>query len=449
MIKIDNYKMIDNLKKQLEKARQAMTGNKYQKSKTLENISQIPKPQKQEAGTEQSQIIQAKVGMTDKNKGKISEEELERARKSMSTLEQKKRREEMEEKRREEKVMRKRMLELEEAKKEREKKELEKEKAQLTKEESEKERQEKERLERIESAQAKREEMSQKNIASLPKVHTLRSDFLKSSEAEKASLASLSSKSTASEKEKWRQRKKMRGITKNIKTILNIFLIIFLLVGGSGTLYYSYSFWQKRQTSTIPDLPETLLAGDRYLDIRINDKTSAEIISSLRRLIRTSSQLNTITVIKLINQEVNPQTGQKYEYLVGIDEFDILNISLPRELTHFLKNNFVLGTFSKEDTNEIFYILQARSFSNVFNQLITNGNQIIQELFASFVTTEKSQKISTGTFQNSYLANINVRVLLDDGNVQAVYGWLDKENILITQSQEAFSSITETWRTSR
>lgn len=441
--------MIDNLKKQLEKARQAMTGNKYQKSKTLENISQIPKPQKQEAGTEQSQIIQAKVGMTDKNKGKISEEELERARKSMSTLEQKKRREEMEEKRREEKVMRKRMLELEEAKKEREKKELEKEKAQLTKEESEKERQEKERLERIESAQAKREEMSQKNIASLPKVHTLRSDFLKSSEAEKASLASLSSKSTASEKEKWRQRKKMRGITKNIKTILNIFLIIFLLVGGSGTLYYSYSFWQKRQTSTIPDLPETLLAGDRYLDIRINDKTSAEIISSLRRLIRTSSQLNTITVIKLINQEVNPQTGQKYEYLVGIDEFDILNISLPRELTHFLKNNFVLGTFSKEDTNEIFYILQARSFSNVFNQLITNGNQIIQELFASFVTTEKSQKISTGTFQNSYLANINVRVLLDDGNVQAVYGWLDKENILITQSQEAFSSITETWRTSR
>jgi len=444
--------MINDFKRQLEKARQAMTGGKYQKSKTSEDLANIPKPPNQSKKDNRGEIIKARNEMTpttsEKNEESVSEEELERARKSMSTLEQKKRQEEFEKKKEEEKRIKERMLEMEKSRKEKEEKEEKKQQTQLMTEEAEKERQEKERLERIESARAKQKELAEKNIASLPKVHTLKSDFLRSSEVDKASLASLSTKSTTAEKEKWRRRQRSEKIKKNIGSLLTTLLVILLLIGGMGLLYYSYSVWQRGQITTISELPATLLAGDEYLDIRTNDKTPTELLSSLRRFIQTPKRPGSVAVIKLIGQKIDPQTGRQYEYLIGVDELSVLNISLPREFTHFLQNDFILGTYSKGNTNEIFYILQARSFSNIFNQLITNGNQISQELFTPFITSTIRQKIITSNFQNAYLANINVRILSDDNVVYVVYGWLNRENVLITQSQEAFINITETWRDS-
>lgn len=112
--------------------------------------------------------------------------------------------------------------------------------------------------------------------------------------------------------------------------------------------------------------------------------------------------------------------------------FDVLALSAPGNMLRSV-NALTLGVARREDP---FIVMKFASFDTVFAGMLEWESAILKDFAPLFGPTSQTNSI------DSRINNRDVRVLIDDnGNDRIVYGFIDKNTLLITTDREAYMTV--------
>ncbi len=221
--------------------------------------------------------------------------------------------------------------------------------------------------------------------------------------------------------------------------ILVIISIIFLAVGGViiGGIYFF-------KTTTEPASPTTtenpLIAYTNKKDVVLPSITHEYLASALRserasfttevdRILYTTfsygtSSLTTAELIPLIA----PNAGD----------------ALQRNIT-----SVMMGVYSY-DTNEVFFLLRPDDFGIVYSGMLNWESALGKDMADFFPTLQNHLTTNPSVFTDETYKNKDVRVIKDDrGNVVLLYGFINKDVLVITANERIFEALINQYNKSK
>jgi hypothetical protein len=258
--------------------------------------------------------------------------------------------------------------------------------------------------------------------------------------------------------------------------------VTLLIVGGAGVGIALYFF--KPATSVLPtsEIPSYIIVEDAR-SVNTDNLSKSQLMSGL---IKVQQDLNTkigsITQLYFIKTAVDSSTQKIVATLLpASDWFTLLQTHIPSPLARSLDIKMMFG-FYQFDQVRPFIILKTSSYETAFAGMLTwerDLNADLAPLFGPTIVQKFSRPISdeevpviepssTSTastssstdvvapemrpvtttlflphsFQDAVIVNKDVRVLRDDsGKIALVYGFYDKQTILITTDENTFKEV--------
>lgn len=235
------------------------------------------------------------------------------------------------------------------------------------------------------------------------------------------------------------------------KTIFVLILLGALAVGGT----LAYKKWlavlppnsQGGTASTTPiTVRSSLVFAENKTDLDIVDKDIPTLITKIREL-RANNQ--------------TPQTIGEITFRRGgtplIFRLWQAHLELPftDNLTRMIEPTFMFGFYRSATHSEPFIILKTKTPDQIFPQLITwekslplVWDKIIgKPPVAPVNINASSTAIINPRFQDQVIQNLDTRILEGEGVAQpAMYGFLDPQTIILTQTRATFTEILTRFR---
>lgn len=130
----------------------------------------------------------------------------------------------------------------------------------------------------------------------------------------------------------------------------------------------------------------------------------------------------------------------------------ILNIISPNISSAFLRSldeNYMFGIFSY-DTNEPYIILTTKDYGASYAGMLKWEETIYNDLGKIFQNSKTSENINLFTFRDESIKNKDLRILSDENQKTVlVYGFIDKNTIVITKNELIFGTILNKIMTSK
>lgn len=219
------------------------------------------------------------------------------------------------------------------------------------------------------------------------------------------------------------------------KTHSGLFIIIgtlCLVAGGLvfGGLYFLKTEMQPTSTKTVVE--KTLLPYTQKKDITLNTLDTPTFASALLQ-----EQTNT-------QAEINSALYTKFTYQERVlTRDDFISLIVPQTQDALKRNilEVMPGIFSY-DTNEIFFALKPDEFGIVYSEMLKSENTLAQNLSLFFPGLRQHLSVNPALFTDETYKNKDVRVIRNDaGKIVFLYGFLDKETLLITANERIFEAI--------
>jgi hypothetical protein len=213
--------------------------------------------------------------------------------------------------------------------------------------------------------------------------------------------------------------------------------ILFTLLGGL-LIILAVVFFKKEPT--VPAQPVPLPIVPDATTVITEGITTEETKQLIReRIDAVSSPTNSLHVIALYKDTENIP-------LNGVSLFSALGVTLPTPLESGL--NDVLFGFTHNETKDAFFVLKIKS-GNTFYEAAVRGMQIwekdITETLGTFIS--KREVLESGVWSDDTLANIPIRIKKGRGGYHIMYGFFNKETIVIAKTKELFEKVTRRLRT--
>lgn len=213
-----------------------------------------------------------------------------------------------------------------------------------------------------------------------------------------------------------------------------VFSVIFLIL---AVLFLFFFVYKKDTISVVPIERQftPLIFNDKSFFIEINGLTKDKIISSI---IKEANDTN----LKRGGLEGIYLTNNKE--IIGLRQFlGILKSNfLPPDVT-LVSDNFLLGLVNGE-TKDVFILIKARSFTDIFESLKVWENKMLYDLYQFFEVSINSNTsyLFTKNFDDGVVVNKNARVLHDEnGQIVLMYVFVDETSIVITNKIEAVREV--------
>ncbi len=334
-----------------------------------------------------------------------------------------------------------------------------------------------------------------KKNSSLRTVRTFKDDM-----AQVITKKQVSVVSAISAEENRRTRKQLDGVVENgtqksalsgIGYFILGISVSLLLLGGVGAGVALYFF--KKPTSVLPasEIPSYIVVEDQR-SVNTDNLSKSQLMSGLVKVQQDlDTKIGSITQLYFIKTVVDPTTQKIVPTLLSASDWlGLLETHIPEALARSLDTKMMFG-FYQFDQGRPFIILKTSSYETAFAGMLDWENNLNADLaplfgpalvqrFTSFIPPEESDDFSnpqattsaTGTasttavaatptpatkrsdpprtttlflphaFEDAIIVNKDVRLLRDnDGKIALVYGFYDKQTIVITTDENTFKEV--------
>lgn len=218
----------------------------------------------------------------------------------------------------------------------------------------------------------------------------------------------------------------------NTGLILGIALLLIILSGGAltGTYYLTTT----KTNSVTPLTLDQIVFTD--LTTKININSSLTVVNDVNSNRRDNE--NTINNIFLLTTS----TSSGDRSLTRTEWFDFFHISPPLSFNHFLidRGNFGVSNYG---TSSIWFVLKTRSYEQTFDSLLREGKNIVLALYRPFVSQSDLDQLSQAKTKESIIDNVDVGIWQTASSTILIYGFVDKETLIIAQNEETFSKLLD------
>lgn len=213
---------------------------------------------------------------------------------------------------------------------------------------------------------------------------------------------------------------------------------ITLVLLGIGVGAFTFLRNKGDTVLTLPTVRfENILTPDSEITVLLEDKTkslSLLVEASKTGELKSGEIRRVVPLLALDKNKTEMQTGQFFEYT---------NIAIPENITRSAAKQFVYGQY--KDENQITFIVMK----------IEKGEVSYQNAFIGMGSWEKNmpsdlteildiKKIAERpVWENSSIQNTPVRIFGEESDPTLIWGFINKETVLITTNAKAFGAITE------
>lgn len=208
--------------------------------------------------------------------------------------------------------------------------------------------------------------------------------------------------------------------------------IIFLICGGVvfGAIYFLHSVTEPATTKVA--LQKTPIPYLQKKDIALQSPDTQTLTSSLLQE-RSSfkSEVNTVLYTIFTHNAETLKTTELIN-LIASHAGDALKRNISEVMT---------GVFSY-DTNEVFFVLHPDDFGIAYSGMLDWESMMGQDLSPFFPALKEHLITHASIFYDETYKNKDVRVIRNDaGNIVLLYGFLDRETLVITANERIFEAI--------
>ena len=233
-------------------------------------------------------------------------------------------------------------------------------------------------------------------------------------------------------------------------TIMLILISLGALATG-GTLVYR-QWLANSPTPIIGAIPSaikpTFVPSDRQTTIETTNQTVPALLGKIREAVAASQTPGTIDEI-IFSKDNASLTFRAWQTL--------LSLPFPDGLLRKTEPTFMFGLYRGETNNVPFILLKTKATDQSYTQLLlweknlpSVWDALIGKPPALPPATTTSTVSTTPTFRDQVIQNLDTRVLEGVGVTQpALYGLLDSNTIILTQTRAAFLEILSRLRAAR
>lgn len=244
------------------------------------------------------------------------------------------------------------------------------------------------------------------------------------------------------------------------QAMLTTILILLLLgaIAAGGTLFYQK--WRASSatpvtenglTTTTPNPGQvSIIVTDSHIDINVTDQNTIVLLGEIREQRASSATIGTIDEL-VFSKNVAPLAFRAWRILLALP--------FPDDLTRIVEPTFMFGFYRAATSSIPFIILKTKSAEKSYTQLLAwekNLPTVWDILIGKPPADLSPLKSSTGTatiaprFRDQLIQNLDTRILDGPGVAQpALYGFLDSDTIILTQTRAAFLEILTRFRAAR
>jgi hypothetical protein len=288
-------------------------------------------------------------------------------------------------------------------------------------------------------------------------VHTYKTDFSDRAEAGKISRIGMVAAQQDAQTAPviFKQEKKQSGL-------LVIFLGGILVLAGIGSVYAAYKF-----ATAEPAIPmETVIASLIFADERIQLSGSGQELREGLAEARGIALSDRDLAVVYMTYSTTTGAGIKEEIATGGALFAALRLPAPEILLRNIEPGSTLGIVNADGETRPFFLLRVSSYDRTFAGMLDWESSMERDLAlfyplypatvivlpedpmaTSSETSTESAAVAGGepfrlSFTDEVIENHDVRVLRDaEDRIIMLYGYRDKQTLIIARSKEAFSEL--------
>jgi len=210
------------------------------------------------------------------------------------------------------------------------------------------------------------------------------------------------------------------------RRLVVIILILAVISGGGIALYFFLSNRQENVEAVQAVRPRLLIPMDNEREILLPGPKRATLIDALQK--EAGSPLSISTMRGLFVKE------SALRYMDTRRFFRVMEAELPSQLSRTMLETLTLGIHAF-DGNHLFLVFKADSYESAFAGMIAWESDLAQK-FTPLFKGRGLQASEKKPFEDVVIKNKDARMLRDDdGRPLIIYSFLDRETILITDSE--------------
>lgn len=294
------------------------------------------------------------------------------------------------------------------------------------------------------SPEEKKAELSKSlhHDTSLPHLRTFQGDVANFIKSKDQSLAHIVVKEQEKkEKKEIKSREVERVISPKAEKTNNAFIYVVgmvLLLGVGITAIYLLLLRQSQRPVNVR-IEQNILASNKTVAVPGSSLNADEIGNALNTLRGESDFINGIVAIQ-ISAEKKGLTLTSKDFVVGT------RLHIPDPLLRTLGNDFMLGLYSVNIVSKNFFlILKIKDFPIAFRDMLVWEEEMVND-FQPMLKTTNFASSTPYVFKDLIVRNKDTRAALSPkGELRLIYTFLDKETILITESEEAIKALVDAY----
>lgn len=267
-----------------------------------------------------------------------------------------------------------------------------------------------------------------KNLA--PKLSSLRTIKTDMARAVKEEGLSLSKIATLSQERSGGA----DSIISEERSSLGLILSVVIVLVGSAGLATWWWLSQPTQTNTANVLPPPPSSSILQADVaRPVDLSNLNTVSRVRTAYEAAAEQKTergglVNLHFIINNEHLPLVNFRQAF----------GLNLPADLVRHVRDNFFLGVYDNQEIRSRFLILQTSFFDQTYSAMLDWERYMASDL-GTLLKTSNNNKSS---WSDSVIHNKDVRIQkTEGGDTILIYGFIDKQTLLITRDEQTFIKV--------
>lgn len=281
-------------------------------------------------------------------------------------------------------------------------------------------------------------------------LHTYKSDFSKRTQTEGVSRIGM----VAAEQDAGGVPAPMVLPARKKSGVLLVIAGIILVVAGSASVYGAYLFATGEPAIPTEAFVPSLIFADERIKI---EGSGSELREKLSTLTGENLEEGDIAIVYMV-YGTTTEAGIVEEVATGGALFDALRLPAPDILLRNVEPESTLGIIETAGETHPFFILKVSSYDRTFAGMLEWEPTIERDLFLFYPphatpspeasTTPSVPEETSSSFRLSFvdevIENRDVRVLRNrDNRIIMLYGYRDKETLIIVRSVEAFKEMVK------
>jgi len=278
------------------------------------------------------------------------------------------------------------------------------------------------------------EELKQEKGSKIHPLRTLQTDLAGAVKTEQLSATKIAITEQAKNPSIFEEKPSTKGAGRKIVAVF-ILLIIFIGLGGAG-------FWYAKNKKDTTASPKVTVQSFIYAENSTEINTTTQKADGLGTIITNllaaqASTGETINNLYFTTEKIDTDGKTTIKNLINFEEFLTYSQSaIPTDFARFV-TAYMLGIYKGSESSSLFIALKIDLYENVFQELLDNERGYLRQAFQNL--DGKSLEANTNQNFSDYLyKNLKTRALKDgDGKIILIYGFLDRQTLVIAQDEEA------------